>query len=145
MFWKWFFKAYALFQKFHCVYEHCPMIIFNIMCYWLGVLPWPLHGNNGPCSFVFLFAHRQVAHSSMLSTLFFCKLPHFLISNNSRKGSNLWLSWRTCHGCSICSEIVSKIYSNNAFSIMHWIVNGSSLIINNLFIIFGRNPIKYVN
>ncbi len=25
---------------------------------------------------------------------------------------------------------------------MHWIVNGSSLVISNIFVIFGRNPIE---
>jgi hypothetical protein len=30
---KWLFKAYVLFQKFHHVFEHCPMIVFNILLY----------------------------------------------------------------------------------------------------------------
>jgi hypothetical protein len=64
------------------------------------------------------------------------------------------LFWRTCHGRSICSKIVSKIECNNAFLIMHWIISNSSPIISDLFIIFRRNSIeililskviKYVN
>ncbi len=45
-FWKWIFKACMLFQKLHHVSKHCPMIIFNILCCWLGVSPWHVHGNK---------------------------------------------------------------------------------------------------
>jgi hypothetical protein len=53
MLWKWFFKACTLFQEFHCMFNHHPMIIFNILCYWLKVSPWPIHGNKWTLFFCF--------------------------------------------------------------------------------------------
>ncbi len=124
------------------MFENHLMIVFNILCYWSRVSPWPICGNKMTLFFCLFVCQSLSGHSYVLSTLFFCRLSHFLISNSPCKGLNLWLSLRTRHGHSLCSKIVSKIECNNAFSIMHWIVSDSSLVINDLFVIFGENPIE---
>jgi hypothetical protein len=62
-------------------------------------------------------------------------MPHFLKTNNWRKGSNQISSWRIHHGIVIYSKIESKIFCNKEFSIIHSIVNGLSLVIIYLVVI----------
>ncbi len=135
-------------------FKNSIMIVFNILCYWLRVSPWPIHGNKWTLFFCLLVCPSPDNPLICVIHFVFCRMPHFLISNRPYKGSNLRSSWGTRHGCYIYLKIVSKIECNNAFSIMHWIINNSLLIISDLFINFGRNPIeililgkaiKYVN
>jgi hypothetical protein len=81
MFWKWLFKACALFQKFHHVFEHHPMIVFNILCYRLGVSPWFIRGNKWTFFLFFcLSIAKQPIHMCYPLCLFVgCPSSWFLI------------------------------------------------------------------
>jgi len=121
----WFLKAYALIEKFHCVFKHCSMIVFNILCYWSRVLPWLVHGNKWTLFFCLFVC--PLLGDSLICVIHFV---FFMIYNNPCKGSNLQSFWRIHHGRSIYLEIVFKIKCNNVFSIMHWIVSSSLLVIS---------------
>ncbi len=142
MFWGCLFRFVSCFKNFitclNIVQWQCFISCFINLGFSLFLTIYGLY------CFVFAFAHRQIVHSSLLSTLFFCTMPHFLLLNNLCKGSNWMSSWIVCHVLIIYSEIGSKIIYIKTFSTIHSIVSGLSFIIIDLVVIVVERIFKWV-